>query len=50
MNIEERIERLYLKCKGVDDLIQKNIELNTYKVKVADSCPLAVDINKKQKI
>ncbi len=49
MKIEERIDFLSNKCKGVENLIKKNIELNTYKVKVADSCPLAVDISKKQK-
>eukprot|EP00347_Sterkiella_histriomuscorum_P014346 403361222 len=43
MKIKERIGLLDQKCIKIDQFIKKNQELVNFKVKVADSCPLAIE-------
>jgi len=43
LKIEKRVNQLDAKCVNLDEFIKKNTELVNFKVKVADSCPLAIE-------
>ena len=49
LTIAERVKMLDNKCVEIDQFIKKTSELTRFKVKVADSCPLAKEMKNKQK-
>jgi hypothetical protein len=49
MGIKDRIKVLGGRCESMEKFIKKNVELTGFKVKVADSCPLSIDHQRRLK-
>lgn len=49
MEIDKRIKRLDYKCKKVDSFNNRMEHLVAYPVKVADSCPITIEMERLSK-